>query len=55
MDATRVVVLYAAIAAVVVVLRLFANSFVSRVAFSWMGPKPAEGETWAAYQWRWAL
>ena len=26
-----------------VVLRLFANSIVGRVAFSWMGPKLAEG------------
>ena len=55
MDATRVFVFYATIAAAVIVLRVFANSFVSRVAFSWMGPKRAEGETCSAYQWRWAV
>lgn len=55
MDSTKVLVFYAAVAAVVVILRLFANSFVGRVTFSWMGPKPQKGETWATYQWRWAM
>jgi hypothetical protein len=52
---TRILVFYGAIAVVVSLLRVFANTFVSRVAFSWMGPKPNAGENWAAYQWRWAV
>jgi len=51
----QIVAFYAVIAVVVILLRLFANSFVSRVAFSWMGPVPKDGETWATYQWRWAV
>lgn len=55
MNGTKVLEFYAVIGAVVILLRLFSNSFVSRVAFSWLGPKPAVDETWAAYQWRWAV
>ena len=56
MDTTaQILALYGVIAVVVVLLRLFANSFVSRVAFSWMGPVPKNGESWAVYQWRWAV
>src|SRR6267142_2173371 len=51
----QILALYGVIAAVVVLLRVFANSFVSRVAFSWMGPAHKDGENWAAYQWRWAV
>ena len=51
---TQILVFYAAIAVVVFLLRVFANTFVSRVAFSWMGPRPNDGENWATYQWRWA-
>jgi hypothetical protein len=51
----QILALYGVIAVVVVLLRVFANSFVSRVAFSWMGPAPKEGENWATYQWRWAV
>jgi len=51
----QILALYGVIAVVVVLLRVFANSFVSQVAFSWMGPAPKDEESWAAYQWRWAV
>jgi hypothetical protein len=36
-------------------LRLRPNSLVSRTAFSWFGPRPLSGESWARYQLRWSL
>ena len=51
----QILVFYGLIAVMVVLLRVFANSFVGRVAFSWRGPAPRNGESWAVYQWRWAV
>ena len=36
-------------------LRIQPNSVISRAAFTWIGPKPRAGESWATYQTRWAV
>jgi hypothetical protein len=51
----RIVFFGAALLAAIWVLSLFPRSTVTRIAFSWIGPVPLEGETWAKYQLRWAF
>jgi hypothetical protein len=55
MSVEKIVIFYAVIGVALFLLRVFANTLVGRIAFSWMGPVPAEGEPWAAYQLRWAV
>ena len=51
----RIVAFYIALFAVIWALSLFPRSTVARMAFSWFGPVPREGESWARYQLRWAF
>jgi hypothetical protein len=37
------------------VLKLNPGSAITRAAFTWIGPRPIVGQTWAAYQARWAM
>jgi hypothetical protein len=55
MSTATILGIYALIAVVLVVLRQLPGSVVSSIAFSWMGPIPSHGETWAKYQVRWAV
>jgi len=45
----------AVLAAVVGIARLGRNTAVGVIAFSWIGPRPRQLETWATYQFRWAV
>ena len=51
----RIVAFYVALFAAIWLLSLFPRSAISRIAFSWFGPVPREGESWARYQLRWAF
>ncbi len=52
---SRVAVALGIILAVVWLIRLFPNSAAGRIAFSWFGPTPRVSESWARYQFRWAV
>jgi hypothetical protein len=51
----RIIAFWVAVYAVIWLLSLYPRSTVSRIAFSWFGPAPREGESWAKYQLRWAF
>lgn len=51
----KAVIFGLALFAVIWLLRLFPQSTLSRFAFSWFGPLPSDGESWAKYQLRWAI
>jgi hypothetical protein len=51
----RIIVFCAVFFAAIRALSLVPSSIVTRIAFSWFGPAPREGETWARYQLRWAF
>lgn len=51
----RIVFFGAVLFATIWVLSLFPRSIITRIAFSWIGPVPREGETWGQYQLRWAF
>jgi hypothetical protein len=37
------------------VLKLRPESTIARAAFTWIGPRPIAGQTWATYQARWTV
>jgi hypothetical protein len=37
------------------VIRLQPHSVLGRAALTWLGPRPVAGQSWAAYQGRWAM
>ena len=51
----QIVLFYLALFAGIWLLSLFPRSTVTRMAFSWFGPIPKEGESFARYQLRWAF
>ncbi len=51
----RIIAFWVAIYAGFWLLSLYPRNIVSRIAFSWFGPVPHEGESWARYQLRWAF
>ncbi len=51
----RIIAFWVAVYVVIWLLSLYPRSTVSRIAFSWFGPAPREGESWAKYQLRWAF
>lgn len=51
----RIIIFAVGLVGVLWLLRLFPRSSVARIAFSWFGPVPRDGESWAKYQLRWAF
>lgn len=54
MTGRDIAVFYACIAGALFLLRLFPQSALSRLAFTWLGPVPRPGEYKSHYLWRWA-
>lgn len=52
---TRLLIASIVIWGVLLALRFFARTPVGRIAFSWLGPRPFREESWANYQFRWAI
>lgn len=51
----RIIIFYFGLYIALRLLILFPQSIATRIAFSWLGPLPREGETYARYQLRWAI
>jgi len=51
----KLVIFYVAAYALILVLRSRSHSSLAKAAFTWMGPRPIIGDSWARYQLRWAL
>jgi hypothetical protein len=51
----RIITFFAVLLVALWLIRLFPGSIFSRIAFSWIGPVPLDGETWGRYQVRWAF
>lgn len=49
-----IVVFWAVVFVVLVALRRWPDNAVARAAFTWFGPVPVPGESWAKFQFRWA-
>ena len=45
----------AIVGALRVYVRIRPTSSIAQAALSWIGPSPVAGESWARFQWRWAL
>lgn len=46
---------WAVVFAVLFALRHSPDSALARAAFTWLGPLPSSGESWAKFQFRWAV
>jgi hypothetical protein len=49
-----IAIFYSCIGAVLFLLRMLPRSWLSRLAFTWLGPAPRAGELKSHYLWRWA-
>jgi hypothetical protein len=52
--AARLVIFYITYA-LILVLRSRSDSAIARAAFTWIGPRPIVGDSWARFQLRWAV
>lgn len=50
-----IIAFWAVVFLVLVVLRCWPGNVIARAAFMWFGPLPKQAETWAQFQFRWAI
>lgn len=48
-------IFFCAVYTAIWLLKRHPRSWISRTAFTWIGPRPVENESWARFQLRWAL
>jgi hypothetical protein len=51
----KIFVFWAVVYLLIWLLKRRPNSVVTRAAFTWVGPVPAAGQSWATFQLRWAF
>lgn len=51
---TSILAFWTVIAVLLIALRRWPDTAIARAAFTWFGPIPLKGESWAKFQFRWA-